>query len=135
MKTKHAIIGAAFLVGGCGDSPKDETIQPPNENMEENLPPDMNKTFPERATLTPGEEAACPMCGGRGQLMYGGGMAASFMACPHCKGKGRVTLAAGDCARCCGTGMLLRKHDWGTVTHLEEVPCPDCNGTGKQKRD
>jgi hypothetical protein len=41
----------------------------------------------------------------------------------------RWSQRTGLCARCSGTGNVLRR--WSRQTGTEYRPCPDCNGTGK----
>jgi len=56
----------------------------------------------------PGSKPAqCPTCGGRGQVVRGGGFFQMVSTCPQCKGSGQTIT--NPCKKCKGTGKVPRK--------------------------
>lgn len=59
--------------------------------------------------LRPGtQKAACPTCGGRGQIRHQQGFFTVARTCSHCGGKGEVITA--PCEECKGSGLTRRKN-------------------------
>jgi molecular chaperone DnaJ len=59
--------------------------------------------------LRPGtQKAACPTCGGRGQIRHQQGFFTMARTCTHCGGKGEVITA--PCEECKGSGLTRRKN-------------------------
>ena len=73
----------------------------------------------------------------------GSGLDANGIHCPDCRGYGRKLNRMGwiekrgECPKCCGFKELeqYKGRSQYSMPVVERVICPDCDGTGKKKKE